>query len=191
MINPPPKTPLLPAGDFNRTYTLGRLLGLRITAETSAIITFIVLWVVLGVVGRQFFNFTVPDVFVGGFIATALHYLSELAHQFGHALAAARTGYPMIGVHYWLMLGRSIYPPIEPLLPAQVHIRRALGGPVMSLALAFAFSIVALLLAPVGGLVWVLVMFVFLDNLLVFGLGSFLPLGFTDGSTLIHWWSKR
>lgn len=191
MINPPPKTPLLPSGGFNRVYTLGRVLGLRITAETSAIISFIVLWVVLAVVGRQMLNFTVADVFVGGFIATVLHYLSELVHQFGHALAAARTGYPMSGVHYWLMLGRSMYPANEPPLPARVHIRRALGGPVMSIAVAFVFSIMALLLAPVGGLVWALVVFVFLENLLIFGLGSFLPLGFTDGSTLIHWWSKR
>lgn len=191
MITPPPKTPLLPAGGFNRVYTLGRVLGLRITAETSAIISFIVLWVVLAVVGRQVLNFTVADVFVGGFIATALHFLSELLHQLGHALAAARTGYPMVGVQFWLLLARSIYPPNEPPLPARVHIRRALGGPVMSLAVAFVFSVLALLVAPLGGLVWVLVVFMFLDNLLVFGLGSFLPLGFTDGSTLIHWWSKR
>ena len=29
------------------------------------------------------------------------------------------------------------------------------------------------------------------ENLLVFGGGAFLPLGFNDGSTLLHWWPKR
>jgi hypothetical protein len=30
--------------------------------------------------------------------------------------------------------------------------------------------------------------FLFLDNLLLLGLGEFLPLGFTDGSTIFHHW---
>jgi hypothetical protein len=33
--------------------------------------------------------------------------------------------------------------------------------------------------------------FFFLDNLLIFTLGVFVPLGFTDGSTLLRWWGKR
>ncbi len=29
-----------------------------------------------------------------------------------------------------------------------------------------------------------------IDNLFIFTIGSLLPLGFTDGSTLLHWWGK-
>jgi hypothetical protein len=36
-----------------------------------------------------------------------------------------------------------------------------------------------------------LLVFFFLDNLLVFTIGSLLPLGFTDGSTLLAWWPRR
>jgi hypothetical protein len=36
-----------------------------------------------------------------------------------------------------------------------------------------------------------LLLFFFLDNLLVFTLGAFLPLGFTDGSTLLRYWPQR
>jgi hypothetical protein len=39
-------------------------------------------------------------------------------------------------------------------------------------------------------LTWVAAL-VLLDNLLVFTLGAFLPLGFTDGSTILRWWRRR
>jgi hypothetical protein len=39
-----------------------------------------------------------------------------------------------------------------------------------------------------GGPAFILVIFTFIDNLLVFTAGALLPLGFTDGSTLLHWW---
>jgi hypothetical protein len=35
-----------------------------------------------------------------------------------------------------------------------------------------------------------LAMFVAAINLFIFGGGAFLPLGFTDGSTLLRWWRK-
>jgi hypothetical protein len=41
------------------------------------------------------------------------------------------------------------------------------------------------------GVVWYVFVFFALDNLLFFTLGAFLPLGFTDGSTLLYWWPKR
>ncbi|MCP4424315.1 MAG: hypothetical protein GY803_07490 [Chloroflexi bacterium] len=44
---------------------------------------------------------------------------------------------------------------------------------------------------PLGGPIYYLSLFFFLDNLLVFTLGAFLPLGFTDGSTLIRYWPHR
>jgi hypothetical protein len=37
---------------------------------------------------------------------------------------------------------------------------------------------------------WWVALFFFLDNLLVLTLGAFVPLGFTDGSTLLRWWGK-
>ena len=76
-------------------------------------------------------------------------------------------------------------------LPATVHIRRALGGPAASLLVA-AFSGALLLILPPGDAVLrLLVAFLFWENLLVFFLGAFVPLGFTDGSTLLYWWPRR
>ena len=48
-----------------------------------------------------------------------------------------------------------------------------------------------LLLRPLGGLPLFLAVFSFFDNLLVFTIGALLPLGFTDGSTILTWWDQR
>ena len=50
---------------------------------------------------------------------------------------------------------------------------------------------IALALRDAGGVAWWVAVFFFLDNLLVMTLGAFLPLGFTDGDTLLAWWGKR
>src|SRR5690242_10193969 len=112
-----------------------------------------------------------------------LHWLSDIVHHLGHAWAARRTGYPMVGVRLSGVLGSSIYPPDEPPLPAAVHIRRALGGPIASLLLTLVAAAIVLALRSSGGTVWWVALFFFLENLLVFTLQVFLPLGFNDGGT--------
>jgi Zn-dependent protease len=175
----------------NRSYGLGRVLGLRVTAETSAFVALIVLWAVLAVIGSQALGLTGPDVVVGGALTVALHVGLTLAHHLGHALAAERSGYPMVGIHLWLLLARSIYPANEPPLPARIHIRRALGGPIASAVVGVILGILALLLSPVGGMVYAMVVFLFLDNLLVFTVGALLPVPIADGGTLRTWWPRR
>lgn len=187
--NPP--TPQLPGGKYNRVYRLGTVLGLRVTAETSAFVGGIVLWAMLAVVGRSLLGLTGPDVVVGGALTVLLHYGSEFVHQMGHALAAANTGHPMSGMHFWLLLGRSVYPAGEPKLPAAIHLRRAKGGPIASAIASGVLGVLALLMAPVGGMVWAILVFLFLDNLLVFTIGSLLPLGFTDGSTILKYRQQK
>ena len=97
----------------------------------------------------------------------------------------------MMGITYWWVLAASRYPRDEPELPAEIHIRRALGGPSFSFLLALVAGVIAYLLRTNGGLTWWLALFLFLDNLLIFTIGALLPLGFTDGSTLLYWWPKR
>lgn len=89
------------------------------------------------------------------------------------------------------LLAASRYPSDEPELPAEIHIRRALGGPIASLVVSLLSGFAALALQPVGGALLMVTMFWFLDNVFVFFLGSLLPLGFTDGSTLLYWWPRR
>ena len=97
----------------------------------------------------------------------------------------------MTGMRFWLVLAASLYPPDEPELPPATHIRRALGGIPMSAVAALIGAALAVVTQPLGGVVWAVIVFFALDNLIVFTFGSLLPLGFTDGSTLLHYWRKR
>lgn len=164
--------------------------GLRLSAVPSAIVGTLVLWMVLSGVGMALLRLPAVEAILGGLIATALHWCSDTFHHWGHAQVARRTGYPMVGLRYWAVFGQSLYPPDEPTLSASVHIKRALGGPIASTALGIVFGLTTLALWPAGGLVRWIAAFAALDNLLILGPGAFVPLGFTDGSTLLHYWGK-
>jgi hypothetical protein len=171
---------------MSREIYLGRLTGLRLSAEPSAIVGSILLWAVLSAFALLLLNFSLDAAILGGFAAMLLHWVSVIAHQLGHARAARRTGYAMTGVRLLGVLSLSIYPDDEPTLPASTHIRRALGGPQGSLLATLLAALPPLLLSA-GSSPWWVALFFFLDNFFVFTLGSFLPLGFTDGSTLLKW----
>ena len=174
-------------------YRLGTWAGLQLSVLPSTLVGSILLLVVLSGIAMGVLHASIGEAIGGSLLALLLHWTSTLAHHLGHAWAARRTRYPMSGIRFGTLgvLATSLYPPDEPALPAGIHIRRALGGPMGS----FLFSLVALVLA-LGfrtvneALGWVGIFF-FLDNLLVFTLGPFVPLGFTDGSTLLQWWGKR
>ncbi len=170
---------------------LGQVAGLRLIAKPSVIISFILLWIILSVAAIALFETPIGEAIVGGLIAAVLHYGSEIVHNLGHAWAARRTGYPMTGILLFGVFGMSLYPRDEPELPADVHIRRAVGGPVASLLLTLAAAVIALALRPSGGTPWLVAAFFCLENLLLFTLMALLPLGITDGSTLLKWWGKR
>jgi amino acid transporter len=97
----------------------------------------------------------------------------------------------MTGVRLWWWLGTSLYPQDETPLPPSAHMRRARSGPIASVLFALITSALVLIVPLEGSLIWVAVLFVALDSLLVFGLGSLIPLGFNDGSTLLEWSSRR
>jgi Zn-dependent protease len=167
---------------------LGRLAGLQLSAMPSAIISAIGLWTLLTMLAAEIIPLSIGSAILGGLIAVVLHYMSETLHQLGHALAAKRTGYPMIGIRFWFVLGTALYPPAEPSLPGRIHIQRALGGPIVSVLIG---AIAAVLAALSTGLIGWIIAFLAFDNLVVLGLGAFVPLGFTDGSTILTWWGKR
>src|ERR1051325_1561241 len=164
---------------------VGRVASLRLTADLSAIIGSALLWILLSSIGIFGLGVSPVAAIVGGLVAVLLHWGSDIVHQLGHARAARATGHPMIGIRLWGVLSASVYPSDEGPLSASVHIRRALGGIPASLLLAVIAAGIALVLHSLGGVYWWLALFFFLDNLLVLGLGALLPLGFTDGSTLL------
>src|SRR3954464_3158094 len=112
---------------------LGKIAGLRVSAQPSALWSSLGLWAVLSALGLRALKLPAGKAVLGGLGATILHMSSEFAHQLGHARAAKQTGYPMTGVQFWWLLSASQYPPDEPALPNATHIKRALGGPKQSL----------------------------------------------------------
>ena len=174
-----------------RSYKLFRVAGFEISTDLSAVISSIVLWLVIFILALVVFQRSLGKAIIAATVALALHWLAALIHQLGHILAARSTGYPMSGFQGWLLLGRSMYPDNEPELPGHTHIRRALGGPIASLIGGVVGLIIVLALADRAfTTTWWLATFFFLDNLLVFALGSMIPLGFNDASTIIGWRNK-
>ncbi len=173
-------------------YRLGQVAGVSLSAEPPALVGSILLLFILGGIAIAILHLPLAEAAVASLLAVILHWVSMVVHQMGHAWAARRTGYPMRGIRlgYLGLLSTSLYPPDEPRLPARVHIRRALGGPTGSLVFSLIAAAALLVLRNMStALEWVGVFFLF-DNLVVMTLGSFLPLGFTDGSTLLQWWGK-
>jgi hypothetical protein len=118
-------------------------------------------------------------------MAALLHWAFELVHCLGHALAAKWTGYPMTGIRFGMLyiFAATLYPLDEPELPPSVHIRRALGGPIINglLAVIVYFSL------PLWTGMWQwLGWFALFENLVVYALQVFVPLGFNDGSTILR-----
>ncbi|MFN8376979.1 MAG: hypothetical protein U0694_29400 [Anaerolineae bacterium] len=176
-----------------RKFQLFNVYGLRVSASMGGVLAFLAIWLLTAVIAAALIQLPLLDSIIGGFLAALLHYVSDMLHQLGHAVAARRTGHPMSGVYFWGIFGASLYPKDEGELPGRVHIQRALGGPLAS----FAGTIVAgLLLALVsaGGLLWWLLLFTFVDNLLVFALGALFPIRLgdfvTDGATILYWRSR-
>lgn len=177
-----------------REFEIGRIYGLRITATPALALGAIIVWVLLGAIGIVALQLTAPEAIVGGLIGMALHYASEMVHHLGHAWAARRTGHPMIGVRFGFLLGllaMSIYPPDEGDLPTSVHIRRALGGPVINFVIVLLALPLVLALRATGGLAYWLVIWLLLENLVIYGLQGIVPLGFNDGQTVWEWLLKR
>lgn len=171
------------------TIPIGRLAGLDLSARPSSIIGSLLLWALFTILG-WFLWVDLGAALIFGLICTLVHWLSDLVHHLGHAWAASRAGHPMTGICAWFIFGQSLYPLDEPPLPGRVHIRRALGGPIASIMLGCLAGLLALLIQPGGSLIeWILIILM-LDNLIMLGFGAFLPLGFTDGSTLLAWWGK-
>ena len=176
---------------MNRKFTLSDFAGLHLTASSSILAGSLLIWLLWSGVAVWWFGATWLSALAVGLLAVALHWASELVHQLGHAWAARRVGYPMFGVHFWGVLGRSLYPRDEPALPGGVHIRRALGGPIFSLGMSVVGAAWVWLARDAAPAWQWLAWFFFLENFVMMTLQVFLPLGFNDGATIYYWLRRR
>jgi hypothetical protein len=166
-----------------KSIHLGRLFGLQIKILPLAFVGMLMLWV--GFSAAAFFGFGIPfgESILLGFIAALLHWTFELVHGLGHALASKQTGFPMTGMTLGTLaiFAQTHYPKDEPELPPSIHIKRALGGPLINGLLSIAFFLALPLWR--GNWYW-LGMFALFENLFVYTLQILLPLSFNDGGTI-------
>jgi hypothetical protein len=146
------------------------------------------MWLALIGIGVWLLELPLSEAIIGGLAAALLYWVSDIVHHLGHTYAARRAGHPMMGIRLGtrFIFGTSVYPDDEEPLPANIHIRRALGGPIGSLLFTLATGVIALWLYPTGGVVWWIALYVCLSSFLMFTIGPFIPLGFTDGSTILE-----
>jgi len=163
-----------------------RIFGLHITADRTALPCTLLLWMGLSLAAGLLFRLSLVDALIAGFAATLVHWFSALWHDAGHIIAARMTGHPMQGLRLWTVFAINQYPADEGDLPAKVHVRRALGGPLASLILTFIFAALLFVVLQATALWW-LVLFGFLLNALVMTSQIIVPLGFNDGATLRMW----
>ena len=167
-----------------KSIHLGKIFGLQMNILPVTFLATLLLWIGLSA-AAYVIGSPLGESLLIGLVATLLHWTSVLFHHLGHFIASRTAGYPMSGLEIGMfgILARDLYPADElELLPA-IHIRRALGGPIVSGLL----SVIFFLLLPLwsGNWYW-LGMFILLENLFLFTLQVFIPLGFNDGGTILR-----
>ena len=167
-------------------------LGMRVEVKRGIIIPAVVIALALGLIAYRLINLSLVESIIGAIVGVLLYYLSSIVHHYGHHIAAKRTGHPMSHVNMWGIIGTSAYPDDEGELPPQVHVRRAIGGPIMSIIVSIvSFLVVMALNSIAGSLVWWLLVWWTISNFFIYTLGALTPLGFTDASTLLHYGRQR
>ncbi len=174
----------------SRQFNLGTWWGgLRVTGDRSVLLGLAMVLVANGVLAALFLRTYLLDALAAVLLTTALHWVNDTLHQYGHALAARAVGKPMSGLHYFLMLSRGIYPQDEGEVTPQQHIQRALGGPAMSLGVAAVWGVLAWLVQPSPLLAYTFT-YAALSSLVVFTLLALAPFPTIDGGSIRYWWRK-
>ena len=150
---------------------LFRIFGIRVGASPS---WFLVLFLFLYTLSRYFTNVLTQSsstiAYLVALAATALFFLSLLAHEFGHALAARREGIETEGIDLWLFGGVAKLS--RDSRTAGEEFRVAAAGPAVTLILALTFMAIDLVASSQGGVV---------DH------GFFQNRSITPGIALVEW----
>ena len=130
---------------MNPTFQLGRIAGIRISANWSWLIVFaLIVWsLAVAVFPSQNPGFSDGQYLAMAVVAAVLFFASLLLHELGHALQARREGVEIEGINLWLFGGVAQFKGGFPSAGAEFRI--AIAGPLVSLALGILFVLVAVL----------------------------------------------
>ena len=125
------------------SLTLGRIAGVRFGVNWSWLVVFaLIVWTL----ATGIFPETNKGLSNGTYVAMALvaaflFFGSLLAHELGHALQARREGMEIEGITLWLFGGVAKFKGMFPNAGAEFRI--AIAGPLVSLVLGLAFTLIA------------------------------------------------
>jgi Zn-dependent protease len=94
----------------------------------------------------------------------------------------------MQGIFFGMMgiVAMSVYPADEPALPARIHIRRALGGPIISTLIGLVFLALVVVAGDSASLIaYLLRLGLFLCFMM--SAGALMPVPNLDGGTILYW----
>jgi Zn-dependent protease len=176
----------------NANLQLGRIAGIRIGVNWSWLIVFaLITWTLESAV----FPDQNPHLSHGTYLAMAIvaalsFFASLLLHELGHAIEARRQGMEIEGITLWLFGGVAQFKGMFPRASAEFKI--AIAGPLVSLVLGLAFSLLAWATHFTDAVDGVLAWLGYINlTLLVFNLLPALPL---DGGRILRsalWYFKR
>jgi Zn-dependent protease/CBS domain-containing protein len=166
------------------SLTLGRIAGVRFGVNWSWLVVFaLIVWTL----ATGIFPETNKGLSNGTYIAMALvaaflFFGSLLAHELGHALQARREGMEIEGITLWLFGGVAKFKGMFPSAGAEFRI--AIAGPLVSLVLGLAFTLITWGLSLPGAVDGVAFWLGYINlTLLVFNLLPALPL---DGGRIFR-----
>lgn len=166
------------------SFRLGRIAGVEIGVNWSWLVVFaLITWsLAAGVFPDQDPGRSQATYIVMAVIAALLFFASLLAHELGHAVTARREGMALDGITLWLFGGVARFKGRFPSAGAELRI--ALAGPLVSLVIGVACSLLAWAIALPGGVDGVLAWVGYVNLLLlVFNLLPALPL---DGGRVLR-----
>jgi Zn-dependent protease/CBS domain-containing protein len=176
----------------NANFTLGRILGIRISINWSWLVVFVlIVWTLAAnVFPAQNEGLSDAAYLAMAIAAALLFFASLLLHELGHAIQARREGMEIDGITLWLFGGVAAFRGMFPSAGAEFRI--AIAGPVVTLVLGVAFIGLAVLTpmtdAVDGVLAWLGITNILL---LLFNLLPALPL---DGGRVLRsalWRARR
>ncbi len=178
---------------MNQHIPLGRWLGLQLTISPLSLLCYLAVIPVAALGSILLAGLDIGTALWSGVVVALAMFLFEWLHQWGHALAAKRTGYPMVGIHFFSIFSFSIYPTDEPPLPPQTHIRRALGGFWINLLIGLLLGAAAINLWANGSVLGWITAVNAVWNFFILGLGALVPINIpgvliNDGASLLYHW---
>ena len=166
------------------SFRLGRIAGVEVGVNWSWLVVFaLITWsLAAGVFPDQDPGRSQATYIVMAAIAAVLFFASLLGHELGHAVTARREGMELDGITLWLFGGVARFKGQFPSSGAELRI--ALAGPLVSLVIGAACSLLAWAIALPGGVDGVLAWIGYVNLiLLVFNLLPALPL---DGGRVLR-----